>query len=80
MKFEDLVGHPALLDLDSPDVDSPLPTTIDLFRHAYHLIENAKKNNTHFSTSNVYNRVAEDVIQLYTNRSQPSASRQVIAR
>ena len=72
---EDLVGPPALLDLDSPDVDSPLPTTVDLFKHAHHLIKN-----DNYTSSNVYNRVAEDVIKLYTNRSQPSASRPVISR
>ena len=78
MKFEDLVGDPAPLQLNSPD--SPLPTTADLFKHAHHLIQDAKKNKNHFTTSNTYNRVAEDLVQLYSNRSLPTVSRQVIAR
>jgi hypothetical protein len=78
MKFEDLVGEPLRLELDS--ADARLPTTADLFKYAHYLIENAKNDKTYWTLSTVYNKVARDLTQLYGNRNIPTISLQSIVR
>ena len=78
MKFKDLLGDPVPLDLTS--VDSPLPTTEDLFKHAHYLITKATEEKKYWDLGVIYNRVAEHLIALYSNRSLPSATKSVIVR
>jgi len=78
MKFQDVVGDPAPLAVDL--ADTPLPTTADLMRHAYNLIETAKRDGDPWTISNVWNRVADDIVALYDNRNVPVMTAANIAR
>ena len=78
MKFKDLLGDPVPLDLTS--VDSPLPTTEDLFKHAHYLITKATEEKQYWDLGVIYRRVADHLITLYSNRSLPTAGKTVIVR
>jgi hypothetical protein len=79
MKFQDVVGDPAPLAVDSAS-DTPLPTTVDLLKHAYYLVQTAERANDHWTTSSVWKRVADDLVTLYNNRSIPVKAARSIAR